>query len=386
MIEFKCPHCQNAFSVPDELSGRDGWCRVCKNMIVIRDSNSPQPDLNDLPLEERYTRLDKLMQYAAGRADNFKLLLSAYRDETGGLISSRVLRRDNEQHQALRESLDNAELQNKKLDEELTDLNKHREALEADKHNLCLELENSLVEARNTEPTEMAITLEGNLKEAETKIITLSAGLEEETQARTQAENDRAALNVKIEQVQADLDMVSDARADSELQREEMAETIHGLEGDLADGAERITALSEEIVSLKVELEASRRVEEEVVSLTKDLVELKTLQAESNSEKESLLDQIAEMRAEANQLRQQIADLGTTKVEYNARPVVRPIPEASKNGNGHAPTQPETNIIEVAATPPPLPRETAATETLDENNPPNGSSMMESYLNFLKSQ
>ena len=386
MIEFNCPHCQNAFSVPDELSGRDGWCRVCKHMIVIQDSHGAQPGINDLPLEERYARLDKLMQYAAGRADNFKLLLNAYRDENGGLIPSRLLSSDNEQHQVMRDHLDNAELQNKQRDEELTDVNKQRDALEADKKKLCLELENSLAEARDTESTPTAITLEENLKKAETKIVTLSAGLEEETHARSQAENDRNTLDDKIEQIQADLDAVSDARADSELQRNEMAETIQCLEGDLAAGAERIMALSQEIVSLQAELEASKRVEEEVMSLTKELAELNILQAESNSEKESLIDQIAEMRAEANKLRHQIDTLGTANIVYSAQPIVGLVPQESENGKSGQTNHADTNLIEVAATPPPQPDDVQETETPDGETPTESASIMDSYLNFLKSR
>lgn len=74
MVEFTCLHCNTFFSVADGLAGRQGWCRSCKRMIMV-----PMPDgsggVDQLSLDERCTRLDRLVQYAATKADRYRLLL-----------------------------------------------------------------------------------------------------------------------------------------------------------------------------------------------------------------------------------------------------------------------------------------------------------------------
>lgn len=396
MIQFNCPHCENAFNVPDELSGRDGWCRVCKRMIIIQAKGFPGPGLNDLPLEERYARLDKLMQYAAGRADNFKLLLSEYRGENGGLVSPESIQRYKEQSVSLSASLDNAEWQNKKLGEELTDVYKQRDTIETDRAELYLKLENSIAETRDANPGPTAKTLEEDLKEADMKIGALDSDLKEESAARGRVETDRDTLKNRIDQVQADLDAVSQARNNCEQLRNEMADTIDNLQGDLAAGEERIAVLCQEIFALKEEIETSRHVKEEVVSLTSELAELTLLEEKSRFDKETLMGQLAEMRAEANQLRQQIAALSARKPDVaNAVPVPGKNGKngkSSKNGkngkngaNGNT-SLAHTRIIEVAATPSTKSADEKETETLDDMKSPDSDSIMDSYLHFLESQ
>jgi DNA repair exonuclease SbcCD ATPase subunit len=355
-------------------------------MVVIQDAHGSLPSLNDLPLEERYARLDSLMRYAAGRADNFKLLLNEYRDEDGELIPPKAIHHHVEQREALCARLDSAEWKNRKLGEELTEVYKQRDLLEAAKTELYLQLENSLADSSEPEPTLMASTLEENLKEAERKIETMALDLKKESEVRSCAEIDRDQLQSRLEKIQADLDAVSEARAESELQRNELAETIEDLEGDLAAGTQRITTLSNEISGLKEELEASKRVEDEVVSLANELNDLKSLQEESRFEKESLINQLTEIRAEANELRHQISALSTANVLYSAQPMVNTTPVEEDIEQRVPASQADTAVIEVAATPMPPRDDPETTESLEESASAGGDSIMDSYLRFLKSK
>lgn len=87
MIEFECPHCGNHFEVEDALAGRDGWCRVCKKMIIIPSPTARAWD--DLSMEERFRRCHKLLQFAATKADKYKRLIVDFHDENE-MLASRV--------------------------------------------------------------------------------------------------------------------------------------------------------------------------------------------------------------------------------------------------------------------------------------------------------
>jgi tetratricopeptide (TPR) repeat protein len=48
MIKFKCPHCQKAFSVKDELAGKKAQCVGCKQVLTIPAAPPPAADLEEL--------------------------------------------------------------------------------------------------------------------------------------------------------------------------------------------------------------------------------------------------------------------------------------------------------------------------------------------------
>ena len=75
MIEFKCQHCGKGLHLNDTYAGRDGWCRVCKRMVIVPGGDGPQR-VEDLPPEEGYERLQRLLQYAATKADKYKIHLA----------------------------------------------------------------------------------------------------------------------------------------------------------------------------------------------------------------------------------------------------------------------------------------------------------------------
>lgn len=75
MIEFKCQHCGKGLHLNDSYAGRDGWCRVCKRMVIVPGAG-PVSRVEDLPPEEGYERLQRLLQYAATKADKYKIYLA----------------------------------------------------------------------------------------------------------------------------------------------------------------------------------------------------------------------------------------------------------------------------------------------------------------------
>jgi chromosome segregation ATPase len=75
MIEFKCQHCGKGLHLNDSYAGRDGWCRVCKRMVIVPGGGQVLR-VEDLPPEEGYERLQRLLQYAATKADKYKVHLA----------------------------------------------------------------------------------------------------------------------------------------------------------------------------------------------------------------------------------------------------------------------------------------------------------------------
>ncbi len=83
MIEFDCQHCGKRFAVHDDLAGREGWCRSCKKMIVV-----PHPSgvrfIEDMPVEERFTRMHRLLMIAATKAEKYKKRVKELEDQEVG--------------------------------------------------------------------------------------------------------------------------------------------------------------------------------------------------------------------------------------------------------------------------------------------------------------
>jgi len=49
MIDFNCPQCAAAFSVPDNLAGRRARCKKCQTPITIPQVNGHQQAIIDAP-------------------------------------------------------------------------------------------------------------------------------------------------------------------------------------------------------------------------------------------------------------------------------------------------------------------------------------------------
>ena len=78
MIAFDCPYCDNHLEVPDEYAGRDGWCRACKQLIIVPAAGEPVRTLEDVPIEERCVRLERKLKYAATKADRAAATVAGY--------------------------------------------------------------------------------------------------------------------------------------------------------------------------------------------------------------------------------------------------------------------------------------------------------------------
>lgn len=90
MIEFKCQHCGKGLHLNDSYAGRDGWCRVCKRMVIV-PGGGPIQRVEDLPPDEGYERLQRLLQYAATKADKYKVHLARQakeQEQTAALVAS----------------------------------------------------------------------------------------------------------------------------------------------------------------------------------------------------------------------------------------------------------------------------------------------------------
>ena len=75
MIELTCQHCGTLLRMDDSFAGRDGWCRECKQMVII-PTGQHVIRVEDLPPGEAIGRLQHLLSYAARKADQFKQYLA----------------------------------------------------------------------------------------------------------------------------------------------------------------------------------------------------------------------------------------------------------------------------------------------------------------------
>ncbi|HIJ72481.1 MAG TPA: hypothetical protein HPP83_00120 [Candidatus Hydrogenedentes bacterium] len=163
MIEFDCQHCGNHFIVDDKFAGHDGWCRVCLQFIIVPSSDGAGPRLEDLSLDEKCFRMERLLRYAAKKAQAYKLLLLRYADENGQLISirkARALLHENDASNAARDgasSTNGAERATPRsylrtavdrLAERVATLAQARDRIEAERNRLERDIEAARMEAR----------------------------------------------------------------------------------------------------------------------------------------------------------------------------------------------------------------------------------------------
>jgi len=93
MIELTCQHCGALLRMDDSFAGRDGWCRECKQMVII-PSGQRVIRVEDLPPGEAIGRLQHLLSYAARKADQHKQYLAekAAEDESRAHLEAKVLK------------------------------------------------------------------------------------------------------------------------------------------------------------------------------------------------------------------------------------------------------------------------------------------------------
>jgi peptidoglycan hydrolase CwlO-like protein len=91
MIEFGCPHCGKRLVLPESYAGRDGWCRYCKGIIKMPHPGG-EPSEPELPLAEKYARLERMFKYAAAVVDEHRQLQNKLQTENGAWAEENRIR------------------------------------------------------------------------------------------------------------------------------------------------------------------------------------------------------------------------------------------------------------------------------------------------------
>jgi len=94
MIQFHCQHCGNYMRIGEEFAGRDACCKACKRYIIIPKADGTVLDVLALPIEERLSRTEQLLQFTTEKNQQFRVLLAPYRDVDGRLTPPAQLRAD----------------------------------------------------------------------------------------------------------------------------------------------------------------------------------------------------------------------------------------------------------------------------------------------------
>jgi chromosome segregation ATPase len=270
MIELNCQHCGALLRMDDSFAGRDGWCRECKQMVII-PSGQHVIRVEDLPPGEAIGRLQHLLSYAARKADQHKQYISekAAEDESRARLEAKVL----EAREALAEE--------------------QRRAAE-----LSAELDR--VKAELQEPTTLLddIDLEG-LAEAEKAreeavalITTLESDLASAREVRTTLETEWATQTAEIEVLKGLLEGARGA---------ELAATsqVLTLEDELASARQKLEGSSHDLDSAR----------EEARVCTDALKALRNEYEGIETERAAMARRMEEAEAERGTLREEIGRL-----------------------------------------------------------------------------
>lgn len=216
--------------------------------------------MDSMTVEEKYERLEYMLQYAATKADSLKGLLSKYCDENGNIIPADTARF----RRAKRDKYDN---RLKQLEQDVRKM--EDTALSAQR-----ERDEAIVERDR---------LLDNLHGPEAQTEDGVANLDTRDSASVQPD-------ARLEKLQGELEAVGAARDAAQAGRE-----------DLAD---RIVRLEEELNAARA---SSRGLSEEMEALQRSIESLSASDTEFRSDREKLATQLAEVREEADRLRKELA-------------------------------------------------------------------------------
>ncbi len=243
MIKFNCEHCNNRLVLDKQYAGRDGWCRVCKQMVVVPGKGVAR--LADLPPEEQQVRMRHLLRYAAGKADHYKLLLSrALVSPNAGAVS-----------EAPETGLADAAVQ--------AELDLARTALDGAESRLAQsEAEVARMRAAQDRADESAETGRAEFARLDEEMKELQDALERESRARAEAEDDlevvqKSAMRLvdQLAEPRNKLKELSKRACEAEKRESELASALQALD------ASAITALDKtkaEVVRGEAELAEAR--------------------------------------------------------------------------------------------------------------------------------
>ena len=314
MIEFNCQHCGKLLRLNDSYAGRDGWCRVCKRMVIVPDGTGPAR-IEDLPPEVGYARMQRLLQYAATKADQYKVHLAREAQEgrpkpeldpaveraerTLAAYEARyaLLQHENEAAQA---SLESARQRAASLESTIT-RGEQRLAEQSG--------EAAAVEAALQSERALRGDLEARLLAAESACNAAASARDEALEA-LEAQRREAATDLAERQLEWD-----EARQSLEASREDAAAALAEAQREHARIAAELSEAGEtaarQVRDLEGELAAARRRQAEAESerdrLARDLDEVSTgdqdsagLVLEKEKEIGALHGEIARMLAEAD--------------------------------------------------------------------------------------
>ena len=281
MIEFDCEHCGKPLHLNDSYAGRDGWCRACKQMVIV-PSGGRTYRVRDLPQEEGIQRLQRLLQYAATKADKFKLHL-AQQEPEGRRVAG--------MEDALRQAYERVERQERAI----LDMREAEGTLRAKYDHL------------STDTAARITWLESMLAEAA---------------SQSTGDSDWVAEKKILE---ADLQTALDGKLDLQRQLEEKSEAIVDLESRVADGVAHDATVedwaAEKAALIQERDTAHREVETLHDQLTQQTSAVSALEvaladaeaqlaisAESEGPLATLEDELHEARAEAEALKSEVEE------------------------------------------------------------------------------
>lgn len=339
MIEFTCPHCGKALHLRDEYAGRDGWCRVCRKMVIVPVSGEVAR-VEDLPPEIGYPRLQRLLQYAAGKAEDARTLRLDFDRERRRLEDLETEIKDT--REALAAETRRAEAMRAQLDA----LERDRDALQHDYDALQRDRDDAVARAKDLESSLRERT--ENLARGDSGSEALRRDLDRERQAREEAEARLTEKDRRIQDQDAAIQRLEAFENEARLKREELESALDAsraaMEAAEADRArllsqfsdletaagEQADLLHQEVAALEVALAGARaalsedeqaqrkRVADRDATIAMLRAELEETRAAAAADRESRSNYAADLEAEIMNLNGVLAARGADDRETAA--------------------------------------------------------------------
>ena len=295
MIEFNCEHCGKELHLADNYAGRDGWCRVCKRMVIV-PANGKTQHVDELPTAEGYERLQRLLQYAATKADKFKVHLAQQsqterREEQLEIDLHAAYQQLAEKEQMI--SLAHAaeremeEVHARKLDEAM--------AMIASLENALATTDTEQNTRKNAALQELEEALSTSQEETRALEMQLRAQEQELKELQEQGSSHGPESEAALEEITAECESLRRALEDKDVALEEANGEVH--------------RLSERLTSQTSPDDSSRADQEEISRLHEELNALKSTLREVSSERDSKVSEGTALQTELTKYREQIAGL-----------------------------------------------------------------------------
>lgn len=335
MIEFHCHHCGKLLRLDDSYAGRDGWCRVCKRMVIVPGGRSGHR-LEDLPPEEGYARIQLLLQYAATKADLYRIHMAnkpreeqtRARLEAASKAAHEALAAEKARYARLQADHETAEGRAAELE---TALRRAEEAL-ADREGPDARALQETLEAEHQQRE----TLEARLVELESALATARQDYEnaldriEDLQragreGASDSADSRAALQARLDAAERERDRLAQRLDEAVPEEQESARRLIEQEqktSELEAAVARLTASAESARQeaagrageLETALDRARRAEERAAALEKTVKSLEQARESSGQATGQARDKLAALEGSLHEASTANASL-TAQVE-----------------------------------------------------------------------